>query len=361
MRVLYVYNTPRMDMLARFQRGEGPDDFLYGFDHMPKFGIDADFFDHGHNKIASRLSLPVKIAISKLLSIGFDIDQALLLLPKMKNYDILLTTVDHNGFPITFLKYLSVIKTPQVYVSMTLADTLRTTRSRLIINLYKRIMEKTSAIITLSELEAASIAELLRVPEDKIRTVPFGVDAEFFKPMEREIGDYIMTIGKNVARDYRTLFQAVKDVDVKLMASVSRFNMKGLEIPSNVDVYYSHVPYLRYKEAIASAKFTAIPLPETESPTGHSSILEIMAMGKAVILTRIRSLFKTGLRDFENCVFVKPGDAEDMREKIRYLLDNPDVAEKIGKNARRLVEEKHSSENYAKGIAEVLWKVYEGR
>jgi glycosyltransferase involved in cell wall biosynthesis len=83
-----------------------------------------------------------------------------------------------------------------------------------------------------------------------------------------------------------------------------------------------------------------------------------MAMGKAVVLTRIKSLFETGLESFKNCVLVKPGDVKDMQEKIQFLLDNPGEARKIGKNARRFAEEKHGSEKYAKGIAEVLWKVY---
>ncbi len=82
-------------------------------------------------------------------------------------------------------------------------------------------------------------------------------------------------------------------------------------------------------------------------------LLEAMACGKPVIasnLPGVRSVFKNGLHGF----LTKPNDIEDLTEKISLILKNKTKAEKMGKDARKFVEEKYSWEK----VGETLDRIY---
>jgi glycosyltransferase involved in cell wall biosynthesis len=47
-----------------------------------------------------------------------------------------------------------------------------------------------------------------------------------------------------------------------------------------------------------------------------------------------------------NGLYVAPGDSADLRTKIRYLLDNPAEAQRMGANGRTRVEERFTLDHY---------------
>ena len=91
------------------------------------------------------------------------------------------------------------------------------------------------------------------------------------------------------------------------------------------------------------------------SPEGlPNTILEAMALKKPVIATDV-----SGPRDIvidgETGFLVPPGDIKAMAEKIIYLLDNPDVAKKMGEAGRKRAEKYFDIKNT---IAKIE-KIYE--
>ncbi len=94
----------------------------------------------------------------------------------------------------------------------------------------------------------------------------------------------------------------------------------------------------------------------TTFPEGLPNIiLEAMALKKPVVATDI-----PGPRDIvidgETGFLVPPGDIETMARKIIYLLDNPDIAKKMGEAGRRRVEEHFDIKKQVKKIE----KIYDG-
>ena len=55
-----------------------------------------------------------------------------------------------------------------------------------------------------------------------------------------------------------------------------------------------------------------------------------------------------------------PGDAGDLRNKIEYLVKNPDSAIEMGKNGRRFVEEEFNSEKHYRKLMEIYRMAMEG-
>ncbi len=73
---------------------------------------------------------------------------------------------------------------------------------------------------------------------------------------------------------------------------------------------------------------------------------------------RILVLKVSGIIDYvedgKTAILYEPYNAEEIREKIKFLLDNPQEAKRIGREARRAVELYYNEENMARGIYEAI-------
>ena len=86
--------------------------------------------------------------------------------------------------------------------------------------------------------------------------------------------------------------------------------------------------------------------------SGVTVVLEAMAMGRPVIVSH-NVYIEDFVRDGENAVFVPAGDPEALRKQIRYLLDHPDDAARMGQRAREWVLDGFSVEAYVSRILSV--------
>ena len=80
---------------------------------------------------------------------------------------------------------------------------------------------------------------------------------------------------------------------------------------------------------LQNAYFVCMP-----SRTEGSSLVlcEALALGKAIIVSNI-PVFKNSILNYQDGVFFKSQDAQDLANKIKELLDNPDLVKKISQNA----------------------------
>ena len=94
-----------------------------------------------------------------------------------------------------------------------------------------------------------------------------------------------------------------------------------------------------------------VPLYDNDFQAGITTILEAMAMGKAVIATKTAGQ-RDVIEDGVNGLYVPPGDAGALRSSIVRLLANPEEARHLGENARRLVIETMSLDRWVRRIRE---------
>ena len=76
-------------------------------------------------------------------------------------------------------------------------------------------------------------------------------------------------------------------------------------------------------------------------------------MARAVIAFRSRGIVDY-IIDGETGLLVEPGNIQEMRDAIQFLLANPEEAKRMGENARQRVLDELNLETYVKGIADVL-------
>jgi len=131
-----------------------------------------------------------------------------------------------------------------------------------------------------------------------------------------------------------------------------RSDLKGRKVPKNVK-FYPFVARPKLKDFISHSRFAVLPLPYHAHSHGQFSLLESMAMGKAVIVSRV-----PGITDYveegKTAILYEPYNAEDLKEKVQFLLSNPQEAKRIGREARRVVELRYNEEIMARGIYKAI-------
>jgi len=98
----------------------------------------------------------------------------------------------------------------------------------------------------------------------------------------------------------------------------------------------------------------AVVIPSRWYENYPRSVIEAFALGKPAIGSRIGGIPEL-VRDGQTGLTFEPGNAEDLRAKIKELLANPDKIIEMGKNARAFVEERLNPEAHYQG----LMKIYE--
>jgi L-malate glycosyltransferase len=91
-----------------------------------------------------------------------------------------------------------------------------------------------------------------------------------------------------------------------------------------------------------------------------NSILEYMAAGKPVVATAVGGAPEV-IMEGETGYIVPPGNDSVMAERIIEVLKDPDLALRMGRNGRTLVEEKFSCESQLKRTEELYEKLLQGR
>jgi glycosyltransferase involved in cell wall biosynthesis len=237
-----------------------------------------------------------------------------------------------------------------------------------------------------------TVIEQFKVPSAKVKLLPYQVDTEFWKhenatsDLEEKPAPYICTAGLEF-RDYETLIEAVRDLPVLLKIGATSYwskrktNILSGDLPANVEVRSYN--YTELRDLYASSRFVVVPLIDVDFQAGITVILEAMAMGKAIIVTRSQgqgdtvvdrrrtlrneptlptvgnlSLFFgdniAEVQDAQTGFYVQPGNPAELRRAIEYLLDNPKRSTALGQNGRKMVETLMRVEQFAERIKQII-------
>ena len=109
------------------------------------------------------------------------------------------------------------------------------------------------------------------------------------------------------------------------------------------------------RERLAAPALVALPVRENSYSGATTVLLQAMAMGKPVIVSRTAAI-ATGyeLEDGVNCRLVEPGDEQAFERAILETLTGADAARALGSRARQTVERSFSWERFTGALWEVL-------
>jgi glycosyltransferase involved in cell wall biosynthesis len=195
----------------------------------------------------------------------------------------------------------------------------------------------------------------LGIPPEQVRLIPFHADERFYRPLAdvQPEGEQICAAGLE-RRDYPTLLRAMADqtdLPMKLAAaspwSKQANEVADLALPPHVSA--GCYEYNELRTLYAQSSIVGVPLYENDFQAGVTTTLEAMAMGKPVIVTST-----TGQTDViihgKNGLCVPPGDVDAWKDAIARLRQDEALRARLGREARRWVEENATLDRWVTNI-----------
>ena len=185
------------------------------------------------------------------------------------------------------------------------------------------------------------IPNMVQLPETKVMN-----DAKsyvgFVGRMSKEKGVSVLVESAKLCEDIPFTAAGGYDTLPNLENQIpSNFKLLGHCNPSELDAVYQ------------SASFIVLPSVWYE---GFPTVLvEAMLHGKAIICSDIGGLPEI-VDDGVTGLLFKPGDADDLAEKIRYLWEQPDLCAKMGQAGRNKALSEYSTEKYYERLMEAYKK-----
>jgi glycosyltransferase involved in cell wall biosynthesis len=179
--------------------------------------------------------------------------------------------------------------------------------------------------------EAEDFARAFGLPRWQLEYVPFHHTLHGYTYEERDDG-YLFA-GGNSDRDYRTLVEAVRPLDLPVwIALTQRDLLDGVELPPHVRVEATTPD--GFRQAMAAARLIVVPMRKgTLRSGGQQTLLNAMLMGKPTVAVGRRWAVDF-ITDGVDGLIVDYEDAEGLRRAVRWVLDNPEAARRMGERAR---------------------------
>jgi glycosyltransferase involved in cell wall biosynthesis len=292
----------------------------------------------------------IKRALEATGGYGGDFATVLASLRRLNRADVVFSTVDTVGIPLMLLARHRLVRRPFVYVAIGLPERLVQLRSRRMQRLYARALGTASAIVVYSEHESRVLAAWLseRRADVPIEFVPFGVDIATFRPSSDAPEVDVVSIGADPHRDFELLFEVARELpDTSFRVVTTAERARSLPTrPENLAVE-TDLPYDEMRRRLEQARVVALPVRDNSYSGATTVLLQAMALGKAVVVTRTAAIAAGyGLVDGSNVRLVAPGDGASFGISLKEVLRDDSHARALGSRARATVE------------AELTWDLY---
>lgn len=282
---------------------------------------------------------------SKLLALR----HAAAALTRLRDYDLVFSDGEHVGIPLALAMSFGQDR-PHVVIGHHLTTPPKRPFFRLL-----GVHRHMTRIIVHSQKQLEGAVSALGIPRDQLEFIPYGVDTCFWQPGERPEEGVIVAAGRE-HRDYALLDRACDGLGQQVLIAAGSLHSPGARctMPSAASrAVVRQLNHVSLREWYDRASIVAIPLLQNDFQAGVTTLLEAMAMGKAVVVSATE-----GQRDVvvegETGLLVTPGDEKSLRDAITRLLQDPSERKRLGRNARSAAMEQFSLDRYVHALAASL-------
>ena len=290
----------------------------------------------------------------------FYIIQTLKILPKLKNYDLIISHGMQSG--VVLCLFRSLFKTKAKHIVFDIGSFNSAAESGIALKLMQFASKSLDGIIYHTSSQILYYRQFFSWIVDKSQFIQFGADLNFFNYDElkksNDVDTYILCVGYS-KRDWKTLVSAYRTIDTKIkLRIVGKVNSEYSSI-SGVE----QIPFLPIKDLINqiyNARFCVLPLEYFNYSYGQMTLLQQMALGKCVLVSKVPSI-EDYVEDSITAILYKPGDVMECRIKLKRLLDNDYLRENISRQGNEYLRLKcnekvmaHEIENYLNLLSEEI-------
>jgi len=335
---------------------------LFGLDQLRERGFQAR-----HNLESAAAPPPwarlsggaMKRALETAGGYGGDFATVLASLRLANRADVVHSTVDTVGIPLMLLKRAGRLRPPLVYVAIGLPERLALLRTERMRRLYASALASCTAVVAYSEKEAEDIRQWMARQgggDVRVEFVPFGVDTSGFAPEGRIATSGVVSVGADPHRDFGLLLRiATRMPEVAFRIVTTADHVRALPSPPANVALESDLPFEQMRRRLEAARLVALPVRENSYSGATTVLLQGMALGKPVVVTRTSAIATGyGLVDGENARLIEPGDEAGFEKAVADLLRDDFHARALGASARVTVERELTWERYVSRIEQLL-------
>lgn len=277
-------------------------------------------------------------------------------LSQLSGVDAVLSDSEHVGIPLGLLMAAGRKQIPHLVIGHHLTSRFKPALLRLTNG------PGITRFVLHSTLQRDAVTRL-GIRADRLTLLPYHADIDFWHPQGTPGDPSLVVAAGREHRDYATLASATGDLRARVVVGLGSRHSPGsscllpAQFPANHATGF--LDHASLREAYDAAAVVVVPLQDNDFQAGVTTLLEAMAMGKAIVVTAtagMRELIDDGV----NGLLVPPGSAAAMRESIQLLLDNPKKREALAKNARETAMARFSLEAYAAELAAQLSELASG-
>jgi len=356
---LYRDSALRREALRR-ESGAGERYSLFGLDEVGAAGFEVE-----HNLepglepgVAARAAArALNRSVAAVGGYGGDFATALSCLDRLRRADVIFSTVDTVGIPLALLGHATRLRTPVVYASIGLPERLEQLSTGLARKLYRSSFGDLESVIAYGWGEVDALRDWFGEAGPSVSFVPFGVDAEYFRPEPfRTLDVDVVSVGADPRRDFGLFLELARrlpDRSFRLVATGEHTRTLGA-VPANLRVE-SDVAFPVVRDRLGGARVVVLPVRDNTYSGATTTLLQAMASGKPVVVSRTAAIARGyHLENGANCRLVPPGDLAALEHAVSGVLADAEGAGKLGARARETVEAHLTWHRYTDTIREHL-------
>tara|TARA_Y100000590_G_scaffold470726_2_gene668712 strand:- start:25948 stop:26967 length:1020 start_codon:yes stop_codon:yes gene_type:complete len=331
---------------------ENPKEFLYGADQLIKEGkVDALFVSKGkRNTLLRKLLYLIEKPVALTYYLGMPLEIVLENWGKVKRSSMIFCINDAISFAVLFFKLLGLVNVPVVALLQSTSERHRKYfgKNKLAVWFLKKLIQKADLVLALSEPARSVLIDKFDLAPEKVRVFYFGVDNNYWSVFENEKEDFILSVGNDHNRDFKTLVSALADsYKLKIVTRLQVPDHKNIEVLNGISNDELRELYQKSALVVAPSKYI-----ETES-SGLSVTLQSMSCGSAVVASRsyaMEEIFKDG----QNIFFYQAENHEELKVMVDQLFQNKHKILECGKSARKRVHETYNCSNMSKTLDSIF-------
>ena len=241
----------------------------------------------------------------------------------------------------------------------------------------KRVLRLADGVQLMSS-QLVEYAKRLDIEEDKVFTIPRGVDTEMFQPrkgddsLKSELGikendTVVLNVGRlDLVKGVDYLIQAAKEILAhRDTAEGIKFLIVGggslqKQYEKSASPFSDNITFLGFRNDVPKLMNIAHIFVLTSLSEGAANVvMEASASGLPVVATAVGEVPKI-VSDGETGMLVKPKDVNGLVTKIETIINNPALGKKMGEAGRRRVEQKYSWEIICEKLERAYQEVIDG-
>ncbi len=360
MKVILLNAYPMDASYELWKQGLYPSQHLWGIIELNrKPGFECIILKHEKYKLLNK--------IGKFFNIQF-LDQQLRALWLLRKCDMIYAPyAAENTKLIVILKLLGLVSKPVVVM---VHQPLFGFNSGNPVKEYfiKKLTLQYDAIVFLSERLKQDLINIMALPpgaaDKKLFHLDWGPEEKFYEqyltPKNPADTDFVISAG-HTTRDYDTLIEAFRSINFPLKIYCTPSSMpKTTDIPAHITIYSSekHLSYFDLLKEYNQARIILIPIAGNFRGTqGLTSMLDVYAMGKPVIITKNPNL-DIDIDEAGIGVTVRQGSVEDWKNAVSSILYDYDTLKRMGDNSLALFHKRFNMAEFSNGLAKIFLSVY---